>query len=148
MYLTKEDLEKIRKYIVLNGVKDSQFPEQNVLMGDEYITLINTSGNRKMKISQLFSLIEFPQEKDFNSRLTVLEEVTDSKNVKKRNTTLLKLVDDNKDKIEKLTLRVDNHFKTLKEHSSKLVEINDNVEKLKSDLDTTKSKIAIKIITE
>ena len=148
MYLTKEDLEKIRKYIVLNGVKDSQFPEQNVLMGDEYITLINTSGNRKMKVSQLFSLIEFPQEKDFNSRLTVLEEVTDSKNVKKKNTTLLKLVDDNKDKIEKLTVRVDNHYTTLKEYEGQLTKTTTDVKNVKDRLNTVENKIKIQVITE
>ena len=41
-YLTKENLDQIRKYLGKEGVKDSSFDEKADLTGSEYMTLLST----------------------------------------------------------------------------------------------------------
>ena len=52
-YLTKDNLDQIRIYLGKTGVKDSQFEEQNTLTGQEYMTLVSDTGNKKIRTSAL-----------------------------------------------------------------------------------------------
>ena len=56
MYFTREDLEKIRKYIAQQGVKDSEFEAQKELHGDEWFTIVGPSGNKKIKATTLLNI--------------------------------------------------------------------------------------------
>lgn len=56
MYFTKEDLEKIRKYIAQQGVKDSEFGIQKELQGDEWFTIVGPSGNKRIKATTLYNI--------------------------------------------------------------------------------------------
>lgn len=47
MYFTKEDLEKIRKYISQYGVKDSEFAEQQSLGKKDWFTIVGSDGHNK-----------------------------------------------------------------------------------------------------
>ena len=51
-YLTKENLDQIRKYLGKEGVKDSSFDEKADLTGSEYMTLV--SGGKNWKIRHLY----------------------------------------------------------------------------------------------
>lgn len=52
-YLTKENLDQIRKYLGKEGVKDSSFDEKADLTGSEYMTLVSGGKNWKIKTSIL-----------------------------------------------------------------------------------------------
>ena len=56
MFFTREDLEKIRKYIAQHGVKDSEFESQKELHGDEWFTIVGPSGNKKIKATTLLNI--------------------------------------------------------------------------------------------
>ena len=55
--LTNEDLERIKQYLIENSIKDSQFEEQSQVRGDDWITLVGTEGNKKLKMETLLNLI-------------------------------------------------------------------------------------------
>lgn len=57
LFLTNENLEKIKQYLIESGIKDSQFKEQSQIRDDDYITLVGTEGNKKLKMETLFNLI-------------------------------------------------------------------------------------------
>ena len=57
LFITNEDLERIKQYLIENGIKDSQFEEQSQIRGDDWITLVGTEGNKKLKMETLFNLI-------------------------------------------------------------------------------------------
>ena len=50
LFITNEDLERIKQYLIENGIKDSQFEEQSQIRGDDWITLVGTEGNKKLKM--------------------------------------------------------------------------------------------------
>ncbi len=56
MYFTKEDLEKIKKYVTNQGIKDSEFNIQSSLRDDDWFTIVGASGNKKIKASVLYNL--------------------------------------------------------------------------------------------
>lgn len=57
VFLTNEDLERIKQYLIENGIRDSQFEEQSQIRGDDWITLVGTEGNKKLKMETLLNLI-------------------------------------------------------------------------------------------
>lgn len=57
VFLTNEDLERIKQYLIENGIRDSQFEEQSQIRGDDWITLVGAEGNKKLKIETLLNLI-------------------------------------------------------------------------------------------
>ena len=57
VFLTNEDLERIKQYLIENGIKDSQFEEQSQIRGDDWITLVGAEGNKKLKMETLLNLI-------------------------------------------------------------------------------------------
>lgn len=58
MYLTKENLKTIERYLRENGVKDSQFPSIEEATGDEYLVIDTASGNRRIKLKSIINLLE------------------------------------------------------------------------------------------
>lgn len=59
-YLTKENLDQIRKYLGKEGVKDSSFDEKADLTGSEYMTLVSGGKNWKIKTSIYKSRVNIP----------------------------------------------------------------------------------------
>lgn len=66
LFITNEDLEKIKQYLIENGIKDSQFEEQTQIRGDDWITLVGAEGNKKLKMETLLNLIIKEGQHDFN----------------------------------------------------------------------------------
>lgn len=66
LFITNEDLERIKQYLIENGIKDSQFEEQSQIRGDDQITLIGTEGNKKLQMETLLNLIIKGGQHDFN----------------------------------------------------------------------------------
>ena len=66
LFITNEDLERIKQYLIENGIKDSQFEEQSQIRGDDWITLVGTEGNKKLKMETLLNLIIKEGQHDFN----------------------------------------------------------------------------------
>lgn len=58
MYLTKENLKTIERYLRENGVKDSQFPPIEEATGDEYLVIDTALGNRRVKLKSIINLLE------------------------------------------------------------------------------------------
>lgn len=58
MYLTKENLKTIERYLRENGVKDSQFPSIEEATGDEYLVIDTALGNRRVKLKSIINLLE------------------------------------------------------------------------------------------
>lgn len=78
MIITEEDLEKIKDYLVDNGVKDSEFSEQTQLKSDDWITLVSDNKNKKLKMETLLNLLIKEGEHDFNKNgVMVVDKLSD-----------------------------------------------------------------------
>lgn len=66
LFITNEDLERIKQYLIENGIKDSQFEEQTQIREDDWITLVGAEGNKKLKMKTLLNLIIKEGQHDFN----------------------------------------------------------------------------------
>lgn len=58
MYLTKENLRTIEKYLAEKGVKDSHFPAIENATGDEYLVISTVSGNKRIRLKSIVNLLE------------------------------------------------------------------------------------------
>lgn len=53
MFLTQEDYKKIESWLKLNSKKDTDFPESNILTGNEYIAIVQDGENKKVSITKV-----------------------------------------------------------------------------------------------
>lgn len=88
MYLTKENLKTIEKYLAERGVKDSHFPTIENATGDEYLVISTVSGNKRIRLKSIVNLLES----------NISEETLEK---------ILSGIADNADAIEELTTKVE-----------------------------------------
>lgn len=74
MYLTKEDLDRIKEYVLRSSVKDSDFQETDELYGTEYVVITQNNHNRKLTVKDLVKYISkyvFPSVLNITSTYTI-----------------------------------------------------------------------------
>lgn len=130
MYLTKENLLTIEKYLKERGVKDLDFPVLKTLTGDEYVVVTNSQGNKRTKLETIVTLIEENITEDkLLGRLSRLEKgVGNTDSLIEDNTNLVELVNNNSSSINS----VDQSTKQLSEKLLFLV--GDNKDKSIEDI--------------
>lgn len=57
MFFTKEDIQKIKKAIFEQGVKDTDFQDADDLTSEEYIVVVQDGQNKKVKVSDIIDVI-------------------------------------------------------------------------------------------
>ena len=81
LFITNEDLERIKQYLIENGIKDLQFEEQSQIKDDDWITLVGTKGNKKLKMKTLLNLIIKEGQHNFNkSGVMIVDTLEELKN--------------------------------------------------------------------
>ena len=53
-FLTKNQLEQIRKYIATYGIRTTDFPDTPTVTADDYVAIVQGGVNKKVKLSDLF----------------------------------------------------------------------------------------------